>query len=138
MKVHDVIFPFMDSHKQCGECRIRVYQRPRLTIVIASELKRGPAITNAAEEIATRVVQFFGLDPKRLVWVEHHESHEWPIHPDITPSDDYDFVSFTWDGKHMSATQRNFGTRGQVEELVGEPIEGGGKNFQPNQAWNLS
>ena len=44
------------------------------TAVIATELKENPgtSITNACAELAFYVCMDFGIDPKRLVWIEHY------------------------------------------------------------------
>lgn len=44
------------------------------TVVIATELEDNPgtSVTSVAEHLASHVCDRFGIDPDRLVWVEHY------------------------------------------------------------------
>jgi len=63
------------------------------TAVIATEMleNRGTSITNVAEHLASYVCDRFGIDPERLVWIEHY-GYDSPFHP--REPRDYDLVTF--------------------------------------------
>lgn len=73
-------------------CLITIY--PDLSLVIASETDEGMSVTNAVETIATEVVRRYGIDPKRMLFVEHYPPEQRP-----QPwGESYDLVTFSWDG----------------------------------------
>lgn len=92
-----------------AHCGLRLFTAPTGdSVVIATELPDNPGmrLTNAAEEVAGAVCQDFGLDPERLVWIEHY--------PERLAGDNYghqsepatfDAVTFTWDGQQFSNPQ---------------------------------
>ncbi|MVM28397.1 hypothetical protein GO755_00020 [Spirosoma sp. HMF4905] len=53
------------------------------------------SVTNAAEQIATEVVRQYGLDPRRMLFVEHYPESYRPK----SEGESYDLVTFTW-GKY--------------------------------------
>ena len=50
------------------------------------------SVTNAAEQIATEVVKQYGLDPQRMLFVEHYPEAQRPM----PYGESYDLVTFTW------------------------------------------
>jgi hypothetical protein len=66
-------------------------------VVVASEREDNPgtSVTNACEELATMVVQTFGLDARKVIWIEHYPPGK--IHG---KHEDWDLVTFgetRWD-----------------------------------------
>lgn len=73
-----------------SQCNITIYRDSQL--VIASETGEGMSVTNAAEIIATEVVKQYGLDPARMLYIEHYPADQRP-----TYGESYDLVTFIWD-----------------------------------------
>ncbi|MVM42266.1 hypothetical protein GO730_38870 [Spirosoma sp. HMF3257] len=65
-----------------------------IQLVVVSETGKGMSVTNAAEVIATEIVNRYGLDPDRMLFIEHY-SDEQRTKP---YGESYDLVTFTWDG----------------------------------------
>src|SRR6266702_445858 len=80
---------------ELGLCHLRVLQREQETIVIATELAVNPgkSVTNAAEAIASQVIQQFQLDPTSTRFLEVYTigSYEGSDTKGI-----FDEVTFTW------------------------------------------
>lgn len=57
-------------------------------LVIATELaeNQGSSITDFAEELATLVVQVYGLNPFRLIWIENYNKMSYPDGKDTNES----------------------------------------------------
>ena len=72
---------------------IAIYRDIQLAIV--SETGEGMSVTNAAEIIATEIVKRYGLDPERMLYIEHYSEAQRPK----PYGESYDLVTFTWDGK---------------------------------------
>jgi hypothetical protein len=73
-------------------CGLALLPRPGgRTVVIATEREDNPgtSVTNLAEELATMVVKTFGLDARKLVWVEHYGPSK--MHG---PDEDWDMIDF--------------------------------------------
>ena len=77
-------------------CRLRIYETPEQAVVIATELPEntGTSITNAAEYLATMVVEQYELRPHTLVWIEHY-----PACRDLPET--FALVHLTWDGQRF-------------------------------------
>jgi hypothetical protein len=116
-------FHFKDALKRSGECLIRVYELGSRVVVIATDLDEGPSVTNAAEEIATQIVEQFNIDPERLIWVEHYPRKDTRAKPGTALGEEYDFVVFEWDGDHFRNPDWTYSNRLEIEELVGEVLE---------------
>ncbi|HEV2294535.1 MAG TPA: hypothetical protein VGR35_11820 [Tepidisphaeraceae bacterium] len=80
-------FAFKSSNGHDGICRIeRLQLRDGRTLVICHELEENPgnAVTNVIEQLIPQVARKFGLDLRRVVWIEHTEeaegnAHEWDV-----------------------------------------------------------
>lgn len=75
-----------------SSCDLTIYRA--IQLVVVSETGEGMSVTNAAELIATEVVQQYGLDPRRMLFVEHYPEAQRPM----PYGESYDLVTFTWDG----------------------------------------
>lgn len=55
--------------------RLRIFLGEKKTVVVATELNenQGTSITNAVEYLAAEVCKDFGIEPSKLVWIEHYE-----------------------------------------------------------------
>lgn len=64
---------------------------------MAEETGEGMSVPNACELIATQVVKRYGLEPGRMLFVEHYPQCQRP-----KPYDEsFDLVTFRWDGKRF-------------------------------------
>ena len=79
-----------------SRCQITLYRD--IHLVIASETGEGMSVTNAAEVIATEVVNRYGIDPARMLFIEHYPESQRPR----PYGESYDLVTFTWDGKRAT------------------------------------
>lgn len=75
-----------------SSCKLTIY--PDIQLVIVSETDEGSSVTNSAEIIATEVVKCYGIDPSRMVFVEHYPAAQRPQFR----GESYDLVTFTWEG----------------------------------------
>ncbi len=104
MKPQDqALLPFQQVSER-GLCSLRILQKGKRTMVIATEIPVNPgkSVTNAAEDIATQVVQQFHLDPMKTKFIEcyNKESFEGTRFAEM-----YDEVTFTWQEKQASNPQ---------------------------------
>jgi hypothetical protein len=91
MNAIEVVFPYRGFHGGECKCGLRVIPlHDGRTAVICSELPDNPgtSVTNFAEDLAALVCAEFGIDPKRLVWIEHYVPHRGH------PEPDWDLVTF--------------------------------------------
>ncbi len=88
-----------------------------IQVVVVSETGEGMSITNAAEIIATQVVKQFGLDPKRMLFIEHYPEAQRPL----PYGESYDLVLFSWGkyGASSPTTWRHMPTQEFQEILNG-------------------
>ena len=75
-------------------CNITIHRS--LQLVVAEQTGEGQSVTNACEVIATEVVRRYGIDPKRMLFIEHYPAEQRP-----TDGESFDLVSFRWDGKRF-------------------------------------
>jgi len=76
----DTRLEYRGANGATGFCRLRVYRDrfhpdPRARIVVISDQPGNAdnlSITNAIEEIATQVVNRFGFDPARTIFIQHY------------------------------------------------------------------
>ncbi len=122
---HDYTYRYRGPRGSYGDCRIRVYEAPGQTVVIASDLGGGVSGTAAAARIATELERRHGPDPARpLVWVEHYR-----YGGDLAGSpggrvETFHLVTFRRaDDGTLYAPERWHLGRAGVEALIGEPIE---------------
>ena len=75
-------------------CNITIHRS--LQLVVAEQTGEGQSVTNACEVIATEVVRRYGIDPKRMLFIEHYPAQQRP-----TDGESFDLVTFRWDGKRF-------------------------------------
>jgi hypothetical protein len=75
-------------------CNIELYRLNDYDVVVCTELpeNEGMSVTNAAEKVATAVVDGFDLEPERLIWIEHY-----PVMGEFDET--WDSCEFKWEGK---------------------------------------
>jgi hypothetical protein len=91
----------LDRNDGAGRQRRVAHMRP--IIVVVSDIPREPAWTpnqmsvkSCASHIATKVVGEFGIDPERMVWIEHYEATP-PGEGVLYPCEErFDEATFTW------------------------------------------
>jgi len=125
-QMHDEIFHFAGYFGCPSKCRIRWTQRGEKVIVIASQLPEdtGTSVTNRAEHLAEEVSKRYGLDPDRLVWLEHYPDRRSPGQrlPDPIFDEHFSLVSFHREGSQFSRPQWTRIEKRMVETLIGQPL----------------
>ena len=92
-----------------GTCRLRIFDQRkeasgslvllRPMIVIVSDVPGNDlSIRSSAGHIATQVTREFGINPQRMMWVEHHPAKEYGKKKVRTIPEKYDAVEFSWQG----------------------------------------
>lgn len=96
------IMPFQQFGER-GLCHLRILQKGKRTTVIAIEIPVNPgkSVTNAAEDIATQVVQQFHLDPMKTRFIECYSKDSY----EGARAETYDEVTFTWQERKASNPQ---------------------------------
>jgi hypothetical protein len=96
---------FNEQHPVPSVCHLRLLQDGEHAIVIVTELPNNPgrSVTNAATELATKIVADFALDPALTTFVEHYTHGSYRQSDSREPWETYDAIIFTWQG--MQATQ---------------------------------
>lgn len=82
---------FKASNGYPSACELTIYRD--IQLVVVSETGEGMSVTNANERIATEVVKQYGLDPSRMLFVEHYPESQRPK----PYGESFDLVTFTWD-----------------------------------------
>lgn len=73
--LEDVRFPFTFGNTMLSECRLRIYRGESKELVVVfttDEKSHGHSVMQAIEHLATAVASIYGLNPKRVTWVEHY------------------------------------------------------------------
>jgi hypothetical protein len=99
------------------ECEILINQN----ILVASDRGIGVSVTNACETIATEAVRRFGLDPERLVFIEHYPADGADSRhgqPERCAS-----VTFLWHDQRAHRPRWRHLTVAQAEVLLGARIQ---------------
>ena len=81
-------------------CHLRILQNRSTSTVIATELATNPgmSITNAAEMLASKIIQQFRLNPKRTRFIEHYGQESYDSEEGRKRADTFDEVTFSWNG----------------------------------------
>ena len=101
-----------------GKCKLRIYDESRRgsgetvllrpIIVIGKDIENAPiSIRSCAGHVATQVTQQFGIDPRRMLWIEYYAASEYGIGKVHTIPERFDVVDFSWhDGKAIQPKWR--------------------------------
>lgn len=101
-----------------GKCKLRIYDESRNQssgsvllrpiVVISKDIgKESMSIRSCSGHIATLVTQRFGIDPRRMLWVEYYAASEYGIGKVHKIPERFDIVEFKWhDGKAIEPRWR--------------------------------
>jgi hypothetical protein len=119
MKRQDYIFHYHNDH---AHCRVRIYgEKDGPATVVITELpgNTGMSVTNASEEIATRLAARWNLDPATTSWIEHYPPTAW--REERRQDETFDQITYTWDSvKTAHAPQWRRLTVEEVERMTGD------------------
>jgi hypothetical protein len=103
--------------RQESLCHVKILSNEDRTVVVITEApqNKGMSITNAAEEIATKIVKEFKLPLEKTTWIEHY------VHSDVFDGEEtYDQIVFIWNNKKAASPRWNPMPKMTFEEIVGE------------------
>lgn len=101
-----------------GKCKLRIYDESRResgeavllrpVIVVSKDIEGEPvSIRSCSGHIATMVTRQFGIDPRRMLWVEYYAASEYGVGKVHTIPERFDVVEFNWhDGKAIQPRWR--------------------------------
>ncbi|MBA4368017.1 MAG: hypothetical protein C0403_10330 [Desulfobacterium sp.] len=101
-----------------GKCKLRIYDESRdqsgdqvllrPIVIISKDIgKESISIRSCSGHIATLVTQRFGINPRRMLWVEYYAASEYGIGKVHKIPERFDVVEFTWhDGKAIEPRWR--------------------------------
>lgn len=89
-----------------GECRLRLFDRSRDNppvsflrpyVAVVSDIPGNKmSVRSCAGHIASKVVRDFGIDPLRMLWVEHYPLIVYGAHSEHLIPEQFVAVDFTW------------------------------------------
>lgn len=107
-----------------ARCLVRIWDSVVATVVMLTELPNNPgmSVTNACEDIATRIVQDFGINPQHTRFIEHYPEEKTVVYgKEHIRKETFDEVFFTWDSRNRADEPHwKSLTKEEVERLVGE------------------
>ena len=125
MKIFDEVLHYGSRYID-DRCHLAVYDRLGSRVAVMVEVGREEAptmsVTNACEQIATEAVKATGVNPGRVIWIEHYPADEH------RKKETFSLVTFlwSWNGIWTASSPRwAHVTREWVEELIKEPFGGG-------------
>jgi hypothetical protein len=136
-------FAFRGFHGRRAVCDLEIVPlRDGRTLVIATERANNPgtSITNVAEHLASHVCDRFGIEPDKLVWVEHYGYPRSGSQRERT----YDLVTFerrppeyiAWSPSVLSGHPDGWpGYFGEPEWRPMRPEDWQSLGVQPRQGW---
>jgi hypothetical protein len=97
---------------------VRVFVRTGNTVVIFSELGGGRSVTNAIEQIATRLAHevLHGTPYTRIVWIEHYPAEDRPS------GESWELVTLVWSGAIAAFPEWSAINRKTAEGLAGAEL----------------
>jgi hypothetical protein len=107
-----------------AKCLVRIWDGVEAIVVILTELPANPgrSVTNACEDIATSLVQDFGINPQHTRFIEHYpEEKTMHYGREHVREETFDEIFFTWDSRNR-ADKPHWKPLSNVEvdRLVGE------------------
>jgi hypothetical protein len=115
-QISPVRFSYRVPNRPEAYCDLVVSKEHNL--IIASEVADNPglSITNAAEYVATQACEAFGIQPKKLIWIEHYSNRSYPGGRTL---EDFDLVTFRIDGEgKFSDPEWRSLEKGEVEDFL--------------------
>ena len=110
-----------------ARCRLRLFWRKATAVAIVTELPDNPgmSVTNYAENLATEIAQRYGIEPGRLVWIEHYPQRDPAVYNDPElDAETYDLATFVWDCQSREYSDPDWIRidRATAEALAGAPL----------------
>lgn len=107
---HIELKPFVWIHPGGGfssRCDLDVFLLGSKALVIATEREDDPdagiSVANGADILATIVIQKFGLDPRRVTWIEHYPERRMGARDIYRIGKTYQRVTFQFEGTRLTA-----------------------------------
>lgn len=99
--LYDDTLAYPGYHGCPSKCRIRLFRVDGAPVVVCTELEEnnGTSVTNAAEMIATLVLNTLGR-PSALTWVEHYPDRAFFGNKPMM-REQFDLVEFEWSGSAL-------------------------------------
>jgi hypothetical protein len=121
------LYEYGPNKKDSGDrarCLVRIWDTGESGVVMLTELPDNPgmSVTNACEDIATRIVQDFGINPQRTRFIEHYPEEKTTHHGiEHVRKETFDEIFFTWDNRSR-ADEPHWKplAKEEVERLVGD------------------
>src|SRR5512137_1888186 len=101
-----------------SKCGLMIVKKPESHIIIASELydeNPGTSVNNWNCQLAEMICLERGLDPDKLLFIEHTPDKGSKLE---NYREMFDRVIFDWDGKHFSNPDWKAMTRQEVVDLI--------------------
>ena len=99
----DIIYEYGPKKRDAADrarCLVRIWDTGMTSVVVLTEPPDNPglSVTNACKDIATRVVQDFGINPQRTRFIEHYPEEKMTHHGrEQVRKETFDEIFFTWD-----------------------------------------
>lgn len=122
MKIHDLfveeIFHFTGEWGVPSKCGLKIVKKRERSIILVTEFydsNPGISITNWNTHLAEEICKKYGIDPKRMIFIEHT--------PEMSSTlsfyqETFDRVTFKWDGKSLSDPQWERVSKQDVIKLI--------------------
>ena len=96
--IYDDVLEYRGFINSPSRCYVKITQGHRRTcvMIIQRTLNDGTSITNAAEIIASLIVQRFHLKPRQCLFVEHYAPGVLGYPFDVTGEGCHKLVEFSW------------------------------------------
>ncbi len=118
MNYIDNIFDFKGLWDAPSRCGLRVIKKQDRHIVVVTELfeeNPGTSITEFNTELAAIIVGEFGLDPEKLIFIEHNQDRGSKLDH---YKESFDLVRFRRDGSRFSDPDWERIGRERVDDLI--------------------
>lgn len=107
-----------------AKCLVRIWDTGTISVVVLTELPDNPgmSVTNACEDVASRVVQDFGINPQRTRFIEHYPEEKMTYHgQEHVRKETFDEIFLTWDRNNRASVPKwKPLVKEEVERLVGD------------------
>src|SRR4030042_1235067 len=118
MKYVDQIHDYKGQWDVPSRCGLKIVRKHDRDIVIATELfeeNPGTSITNVSAQLAADIVHTYGLDPGRLLFIEHCSDRGSRLEHF---RESFDIVHLKWDGTRFGDPDWESISRERVDEMI--------------------
>lgn len=118
MEYSDRIFEFKGRWDVPSRCGLKIVIKQERHVVVVTELfeeNPGTSITEFNRELAAIIVGEFGLDPAKLVFIEHNPDRGSKLDH---YKESFDLVRFRMDGSRFSDPEWERIGRDRVDDLI--------------------